>query len=161
VRADLLGELGSGGPALAKTLDQAAVALANEMSGGAQRALEMAVDYAKVRVQFGRPIGSFQAIKHRCAELLLEVELAKSAAYYAAGAAAEELPELPAVASLAKACGSDAYIHAAAQNIQLHGGVGFTWEHDAHLYFKRAKTCEVFLGEANYHRELLAQRWGI
>ena len=148
-------------PALSKTLDQAAVGLANEMVGGAQKVLEMSVEYAKVRVQFGRPIGSFQAIKHKCADMLLEVESGKSAAYYAAWAAAEDNDELPVAASLAKAYCSDAYFHAAAENIQIHGGIGFTWEHDAHLYFKRAKSSEILLGDATYHRELLAQRIGI
>ena len=126
--------------AVSKTLDQAAVALANEMVGGAQFVLDMSVEYAKDRVQFGRPIGSFQAIKHKCADMLLEVESAKSAAYYAAWAAAEDNDELPVVAALAKAYCSDAYFHATAENIQIHGGIGFTWEHDAHLYFKRAKS---------------------
>jgi alkylation response protein AidB-like acyl-CoA dehydrogenase len=161
VAARPLGEPGAGWAALSKTLDQAAVGLSNEMVGGAQKVLEMAVDYAKVRVQFGRPIGSFQAIKHKCADMLLEVESAKSAAYYAAWAAAEDNEELPVVASLAKAYCSDAYFHAAAENIQIHGGIGFTWEHDAHLYFKRAKSSEILLGDATYHRELLAQRIGI
>jgi alkylation response protein AidB-like acyl-CoA dehydrogenase len=154
--------LGDGGwDALSKTLDQAAVALSNEMVGGAQFVLDMSVQYAKDRVQFGRPIGSFQAIKHKCADMLLEVESAKSAAYYAAWAAAEDNDELPVVASLAKAYCSDAYFHATAENIQIHGGIGFTWEHPAHLYFKRAKSSEILLGDATYHRELLAQRIGI
>jgi alkylation response protein AidB-like acyl-CoA dehydrogenase len=161
VQAKPLGAPGAGGGALSKTLDQAAVGLSNEMVGGAQRVLDMSVEYAKVRVQFGRPIGSFQAIKHKCADMLLEVESAKSAAYYAAWAAAEDNEELPVVASLAKAYCSDAYFHAAAENIQIHGGIGFTWEHDAHLYFKRAKSSEILLGDATYHRELLAQRIGI
>ena len=161
VAASPLGESGAGWPALSKTLDQAAVGLANEMVGGAQKVLEMSVEYAKVRVQFGRPIGSFQAIKHKCADMLLEVESGKSAAYYAAWAAAEDNDELPVAASLAKAYCSDAYFHAAAENIQIHGGIGFTWEHDAHLYFKRAKSSEILLGDATYHRELLAQRIGI
>jgi alkylation response protein AidB-like acyl-CoA dehydrogenase len=161
VQAKPLGAPGSGWAALSKTLDQAAVGLSNEMVGGAQKVLDMSVDYAKVRVQFGRPIGSFQAIKHKCADMLLEVESAKSAAYYAAWAAAEDNDELPVVASLAKAYCSDAYFHAAAENIQIHGGIGFTWEHDAHLYFKRAKSSEILLGDATYHRELLAQRIGI
>ncbi len=161
VRAQLLGEEGAGWDALSKTLDQAAVALSNEMIGGAQFVLDMAVQYAKDRVQFGRPIGSFQAIKHKCADMLLEVESGKSAAYYASWAAAEDNDELPVVASLAKAYCSDAYFHAAAENIQIHGGIGFTWEHDAHLYFKRAKSSEILLGDATYHRELLAQRIGI
>jgi alkylation response protein AidB-like acyl-CoA dehydrogenase len=161
VAAEPLGEPGKGWPALSKTLDQAAVALSNEMMGGAQFVLDMSVEYAKVRVQFGRPIGSFQAIKHKCADMLLEVESGKSAAYYASWAAAEDNDELPVVASLAKAYCSEAYFHAAAENIQIHGGIGFTWEHDAHLYFKRAKSSEIYLGDATYHRELLAQRIGI
>ena len=161
VRAELLGDLDAGGPALAKTLDQAAVALSSEMVGGAQKVLETSVDYAKERMQFGRPIGSFQAIKHKCADMLVEIELAKSAAYYAAAAAAEGDEELPALAALAKGLASDAYRNAAAENIQIHGGVGFTWDNDAHLYFKRAKSSEVFLGDPTYHRELLAQRLGV
>jgi alkylation response protein AidB-like acyl-CoA dehydrogenase len=161
VAARPIGQPGSAWPALSKTLDQAAVGLANEMVGGAQKVLDMSVEYAKVRVQFGRPIGSFQAIKHKCADMLLETESGKSAAYYAAWAAAEDNEELPVAASLAKAYCSDAYFHAAAENIQIHGGIGFTWEHDAHLYFKRAKSSEILLGDATYHRELLAQRIGI
>jgi alkylation response protein AidB-like acyl-CoA dehydrogenase len=161
VAAAPLGEPGAAWPALAKTLDQAAAMLSNEMVGGAQTVLDMAVDYAKVRVQFGRPIGSFQAIKHKCADMLMEVESGKSAAYYAAWAASEDNDELPTAASLAKAYCSDAYFHAAGENIQIHGGIGFTWEHDAHLYFKRAKTSELLLGDPAYHRELLAQHIGV
>ncbi|HVA06889.1 MAG TPA: acyl-CoA dehydrogenase family protein [Acidimicrobiales bacterium] len=157
----LVGEEGAAGPALTRTLDLAAVALAAEQVGGSQRCLDMSVEYAKTRIQFGRPIGSFQAIKHKCADMLLEVESAKSAAYYAGWAAAEESEELPVVASLAKSYCSEAYFHAAAENIQIHGGIGFTWEHDAHLYFKRAKSSELLLGDPTYHRELLAQRIGI
>ncbi len=159
--ARLVGEEGGAGPVLSRTLDLAAVALAAEQVGGAQRCLDMSVDYAKTRIQFGRPIGSFQAIKHKCADMLLEVESAKSAAYYAGWAAAEDSEELPVVASLAKSYCSEAYFHAAAENIQIHGGIGFTWEHDAHLYFKRAKSSELMLGDPSYHRELLAQRIGI
>lgn len=159
--ARLIGEEGRGWEALSRMLDLAAVALANEQVGGAQKVLEMSVDYAKVRVQFGRPIGSFQAIKHKCADMLLEVESAKSAAYYAAWCAAELNDELPVVASLAKSYCSEAYFHAAAENIQIHGGIGFTWEHPAHLYFKRAKSSELLFGDPTYHRELLAQRIGI
>jgi alkylation response protein AidB-like acyl-CoA dehydrogenase len=161
VKAEPLGTPGDGFAAFSKTLDQAAVGLANEMMGGAQLVLDMSVEYAKVRVQFGRPIGSFQAIKHKCADMLLEVESGKSAAYYASWCAAEDNDELPVVAALAKAYCSEAYFHAAAENIQIHGGIGFTWEHDAHLYFKRAKSSEIYLGDATYHRELLAQRIGI
>ena len=161
VAASALGTPGDGFAAFSKTLDQAAVLLSNEMIGGAQFVLDMSVEYAKVRVQFGRPIGSFQAIKHKCADMLLEVESGKSAAYYAAWAAAEDNEEVPVVAALAKAYISDAYFHCTAENIQIHGGIGFTWEHDAHLYFKRAKSSEIYLGDATYHRELLAQRIGI
>ncbi|MGI8491542.1 MAG: acyl-CoA dehydrogenase family protein [Acidimicrobiales bacterium] len=159
--ARLIGSEGSGWAAVSKMLDLAAVALAAEQVGGAQRVLDMSVEYAKVRVQFGRPIGSFQAIKHKCADMLLEVESAKSAAYYAGWAAAEDNDELPVVASLAKSYCSEAYFHAAAENIQIHGGIGFTWEHPAHLYFKRAKSSELLFGDPTYHRELLAQRSGL
>jgi len=159
--AVLIGADGDAEPGLSKTLDLAAVALAAEQVGGAQHVLDASVEYAKTRIQFGRPIGSFQAIKHKCADMLLEVESAKSAAYYAAWAAAEDSDELPVVASLAKSYCSEAYFHAAAENIQIHGGIGFTWEHPAHLYFKRAKSSELLLGDPSYHRELLAQRIGI
>ena len=159
--ATLIGEEGKGWDILSTVLDLAAVGLAAEQVGGAQMCLDMAVEYAKVRVQFGRPIGSFQAIKHKCADMLLEVESAKSAAYYAGWCAAEMNDELPSTASLAKAYCSEAYFHAAAENIQIHGGIGFTWEHPAHLYFKRAKSSELLFGDPTYHRELLAQRIGI
>jgi alkylation response protein AidB-like acyl-CoA dehydrogenase len=160
-RADLLGTVDNGAEPLIRTLDQAAIALANEMVGGAQRLFDSAVDYAKLRVQFGRTIGSFQAIKHKCADLLLDLELAKSAAYYAAQAAAVNDPEWPALASLAKAAASETYLRIAAECIQIHGGIGFTWDNDTHLWFKRAKSSEVFLGQPSYHRELLMQRWKV
>jgi alkylation response protein AidB-like acyl-CoA dehydrogenase len=159
--ANLLGSLDEGAKPILRTLDQAAIALANEMAGGAQMLLDSAVNYSKLRVQFGRPIGSFQAIKHKLADMLLEVELAKSAAYYAAQAAAVDDPEWPALASLAKAAASKTYLHTAAETIQLHGGIGFTWDNDTHLWFKRAKSSEVFLGQPGYHREVLMQRWGV
>jgi alkylation response protein AidB-like acyl-CoA dehydrogenase len=159
--ATLVGEPGDAGPGIAKTLQLAAVGLAAEQVGGAQRCLDSSVEYAKTRIQFGRPIGSFQAIKHKCADLLLEVESARSAVYYAGWAAAEDSDELPLVASLAKSYCSETYFHAAADNIQIHGGIGFTWEHDAHLYFKRAKSSELLFGDPTYHRELLAQHIGI
>jgi alkylation response protein AidB-like acyl-CoA dehydrogenase len=161
VPATLIGSPGDGAEVLGHTLDVAAIAQAAEQLGGAQRALDMAVAYAKVRHQFGRPIGSFQAIKHRCADLLLEVESLRSAVQYAAAAVAENSTEVPVVASLVKAYASDVYFHVAAENIQIHGGIGFTWEHDAHLYFKRAKASELFLGDASYHREHLATRIGL
>jgi alkylation response protein AidB-like acyl-CoA dehydrogenase len=161
VTGDLIGELGAGAEPLSRTIDQAVIGLSNEMIGGAQKVLETAVDYAKVRMQFGRPIGSFQAIKHRCAEMLLEIENAKSAAYYAAAAASVGDDDLPVLACLAKASCSDAYRRMASASIQIHGGVGFTWENDTHLYFKRARSSEAFLGTPDYHRELLLQRSGI
>jgi alkylation response protein AidB-like acyl-CoA dehydrogenase len=161
VPATLVGAEGGGWAILSRVFDLVAVGLAAEQVGGAQRVLDMAVEYAKVRVQFGRPIGSFQAIKHKCADMLLEVESAKSAAYYAMWCASQLNDELPSVASLAKSYCSEAYFHAAAENIQIHGGIGFTWEHPAHLYFKRAKSSELLYGDPTYHRELLAQRIGI
>jgi alkylation response protein AidB-like acyl-CoA dehydrogenase len=159
--ARLLGSAGEAWPVLTRVLDLAAVGLAVEQVGGAAKTLEMAVDYAKIRQQFGRPIGSFQAIKHKCADMLVQVESGKSAAYYGLWAAAELNDELPSVASLAQSYCSNAYFHCAAENIQIHGGIGFTWEHPAHLYFKRAKTSQLMLGDPSYHRELLAQRIGI
>ena len=159
--ATLLGELDDGAKRIQRTMDQAAIALANEMMGGAQALLDSAVKYSKMRVQFGREIGSFQAIKHKLADMLLEVELAKSAAYYAAQAAAINDPEWPALASLAKASASESYLHTAIETIQIHGGIGFTWDNDTHLWFKRAKSSEIFLGLPSYHRELLMQRWGV
>ena len=161
VTGALIGSPGDGAAALDRALDVAAVALAAEQLGGAQRALDMAVEYAKVRRQFDRPIGSFQAIKHRCADLLLEVESLRSAVGYAAAAVAEDSAEIPVLASLVKAYASETYFHVAAENIQIHGGIGFTWEHDAHLYFKRAKASELFLGDGAYHRERLANRIGL
>src|SRR5260370_30300146 len=159
--ARLVGADGQGWSAISKTLDLAVVALAAEQVGGAQKVLEMAVEYAKMRVQFGRPIGSFQAIKHKCTDMLLEVESAKSAAYYAGWAVAEDNDELPVIASLAKSYCSEAYFHAAGENIQIHGGIGFTWEHPAHLYFKRAKSSSLLFSDPTSHRALLAQRMGI
>jgi alkylation response protein AidB-like acyl-CoA dehydrogenase len=156
-----LGAEGEGGATLARTLDLAAVALAAEQVGGAQRCLDMAVAYAKERVQFGRPIGSFQAIKHKCADMMVAVESARSASYYAGCVADEGGDDLATVASLAQAYCSDAYFRCAADSLQIHGGVGFTWEYDVHLYFKRAKSSETFLGDAAYHRERVARNIGL
>ncbi|OBY29151.1 acyl-CoA dehydrogenase family protein [Mycolicibacter kumamotonensis] len=161
VPARLVGAEGEAAEVVPRVLNLAAVALAVEAVGGAQQCLDMAVEYAKVREQFGRPIGSFQAIKHKCADLLLEVESARSAAYYAMWAAAGNSSELPMAAAMAKAYCTEAYAHAAAENIQIHGGIGFTWEHPAHLYFRRAKSTELLLGDPAYHRELLVQHAGI
>ncbi|HSZ41919.1 MAG TPA: acyl-CoA dehydrogenase family protein [Trebonia sp.] len=161
VSGRLIGSPGDAAGVLDRTLDTAAIALAAEQLGGAQRALDMAVEYAKIRHQFGRPIGSFQTIKHRCADLLLEVESLRSAVSYAAAAVSGSPEEIPVLASLLKAYASETYFHVAAENIQIHGGIGFTWEHDAHLYFKRAKSSELFLGDGAYHRERLATRIGL
>ena len=147
--------------ALERVLALTVAALAAEQVGGAQKCLEMATDYAKTRLQFGRPIGSYQAIKHRCADMLVAVELAKSAAYNACFGAAQGEEDFLESAALAKSACSEAYFHAAADTIQIHGGMGFTWEHPAHLYFKRAKASELLFGDAAHHRQVLAELVGI
>jgi alkylation response protein AidB-like acyl-CoA dehydrogenase len=159
--ARLVGPRGGAAPALEMALHASAVALAMEAVGGAQRALDMAVGYAKIRHQFGRPIGSFQAVKHKCADMLVEVESARSAAYYGVWCASERNDELPLLASLAKSVCADAYFQVAGDNIQVHGGIGYTWEHPAHLYFKRAKSTQILLGDSAYHRDRLATLAGI
>ena len=151
----LLGERHSGWPALARVLDRATVALCAEMCGGAQRVLDMTTDYAKIRVAFGKPIGSYQGVKHRAADMLVDVENAKSLTYYAAWAIDEGLAEAPLAVSMAKADTSDAYRKVAGAGIQLHGGIGFTWEHDLQVYFKRAKASAF--GDATWHRERVAR----
>ena len=161
VQARLVGGAGDGWPAVSRMLQVAAVGLAAEQVGGAQRALEMAVDYAKLREQFGRPIGSFQAIKHKCASMLVAVESMKSAAYYGLWAVASGHDELPVVSSIAKVYCSDGYTMVTSENIQIHGGIGFTWEHPAHLYFKRARSSRVLLGGPDYHRDIIARLAGI
>jgi alkylation response protein AidB-like acyl-CoA dehydrogenase len=161
VRGSALGEAGSGWPALQKTLDHAAVCLAAEATGGAERCLDMAVDYAKTRVQFGKPIGAFQAIKHKCADMLLDVESARTASYFGLWAAADDGDDLRVAAPLAKAFCTEAFFRSACENIQVHGGIGFTWEHDSHLFYRRAKSSELLFGDPSYHRELLADRIGI
>ena len=161
VEAELLGEEGGAAGPLAETLDVAAICLANEMVGGAERLRESAVEYANMRVQFGRAIGSFQTLKHKAADMLLETELAKSAAYYAAAAADEHDEEVSALASLAKAAAADVYMQTAVHTVQIHGGIGFTWDNDTHLWFKRAKSSEVFLGGSAYHRERMMQYWNV
>ena len=161
VSARPIGSADDAWPAVSRMLEVAAVGLAAEQVGGAQRALEMAVEYAKLREQFGRPIGSFQAIKHKCASMLVAVESMKSAAYYGLWAVASGDSELPVVSSIAKVCCSDGYTMVAAENIQIHGGIGFTWEHPAHLYFKRARSSRILLGGPDYHREIIARLAGI
>lgn len=157
----ILGEAGQSAMALERTLQLAQIALGAEQTGGAEGALEMTVNYAKERVQFGRVIGSFQAVKHRLADMMVMVEAAKSAVYYAAVTADEHGAELPEAAALVKAYCSDAFTHCAGGAIQLHGGIGFTWEHDAHLYFKRARGSSTLLGDATYHREQIARTLGL
>jgi alkylation response protein AidB-like acyl-CoA dehydrogenase len=153
----LLGPKDGAWAPLSRVLDRATVALCAEMCGGAQRVLDMTTEYAKIRVAFGKPIGSYQGVKHRAADMLVEVENAKSLTYYAAWAVDENVPEAPLAASMAKAYVSDAFRRTAGAGIQLHGGIGFTWEHDLHLYFKRAKSSEFTFGDASYHRERVAQ----
>jgi len=144
-------------PMLARVVERATVALCAEMCGGAQRVLDMTTDYAKIRIAFGKPIGTYQGVKHKAADMLVDVENAKSLTYYAAWAVDENAPEAALAASMAKAYVTDAYRKVAGAGIQLHGGIGFTWEHDLHLYFKRAKSSEFTFGDATYHRERVAQ----
>lgn len=153
----LLGAPGQGWDVLSRVINQSKVALSAEMCGGAQQVLDMSVEYAKVREQFGRPIGSFQAIQHKCADMLVQVEGAKSATYYAAWAVSNDTSDAALAAAMAKAYCSDAYRQVTSEGIQVHGGIGFTWEHDMHIYFKRAKGSEVTFGDATWNRELVAQ----
>ncbi len=158
--AAMLGHAGTAPDVLRHTQNRASICLANEMVGGAERLREDALEYTRMRIQFGRSIASFQVIKHKAADMLADVELAKSAAYYAAAAIDErgfDDAAMPAIASLAKAAASEAYMQTAVHAIQMHGGIGFTWDNDTHLWFKRAKSSEVFLGDANYHRERMMQ----
>lgn len=161
----LLGEFGAGWPHLERVLQLACIGLAAEQTGGAQQVLDLSIAYMQERRQFGRSIASFQALKHRAADMMLQVECARSASYYAACVAQEVLDpegdpqvaaELPLAAALAKAHCSETYFHCASESIQLHGGVGFTWEYDPHLYFKRARASESFLGAPAWHRECIA-----
>ena len=157
----LLGGDDEAGAKLERALQLSAIGLAAEQVGGAQRCLDLSVAYAQEREQFGRPIGSFQAIKHKCADMMVAVECARSAAYYAACVVAEESDELPEAAALAASECAEAYFQCAADAIQIHGGVGFTWEYDVHLHFKRAGGGERLLGEPAYHRERIAQAIGL
>ncbi|GAC1654677.1 MAG: acyl-CoA dehydrogenase family protein [Candidatus Dormibacteraceae bacterium] len=153
----LMGEADRGWAPLRRALDWGAAALCAEMVGGAQKVLDDSVEYAKTRQQFGKPIGIYQAVSHKLADMLLEVESAKSVTYYAAWAVEADAPDRALACSIAKAYTSDAYRDATGKGIQVHGGIGFTWEHDMHLYFKRAKASEVTLGDPTFHRELVAQ----
>jgi alkylation response protein AidB-like acyl-CoA dehydrogenase len=157
----LLGEEGRGWELCERTLDLARIALAAEQVGAAEMCLDLSVEYAKVRKQFGRPIGSFQAIKHKCADMLMMIESARSAAFYASALAGQGDTDLQEAASSAKAFCSDTFFHCAAESIQIHGGIGFTWEHAAHMYFKRAKSTETLFGDPPFHRERVAKRMGL
>ena len=157
----LLGELHQGWAPLQRVIDRAAVALSAEMCGAAQHVLEMTVDYAKLRVAFGKPIGTYQGVKHKCADMLVDIENAKSLTYYAAWAVDEGEAEAPLAVSMAKAAASDAGRKVCAAGIQLHGGIGMTWEHDLQLYLKRAKADEVAFGDATWHRERVARLMGV
>ncbi len=153
----LMGKPHTAWPALKRALEWSTAALCAEMVGGAQKVLEDSTEYAKTRQQFGKPIGIYQAVSHRIADMLVLSESSKSATYYAAWAVEADAPDRSLASSMAKAYVSDAYRKIAGDGIQVHGGIGFTWEHDMHLYFKRAKSSEVTLGDATYHRELVAQ----
>jgi alkylation response protein AidB-like acyl-CoA dehydrogenase len=144
-------------PRLKRALEWATAALCAEMVGGLQKVLETSTEYAKTRQQFGKPIGIYQAVSHKIADMLVLSESGRSATYYSAWAVDADAPDRSLAASMAKAYVSDAYRKVAGDGIQVHGGIGFTWEHDMHLYFKRAKSSEVTLGDATYHRELVAQ----
>lgn len=159
--AKLLGSHEDGRRAVETMLDHAMVALSAESLGGTEKVLEMAVEYAKVREQFGRPIGSFQAIKHKCASMLVELESSRSAVYYALWAVSAGDSDVPKLASLTKAFCADAYMYACGENVQIHGGIGFTWEHPAHLYLKRAKSVQLLMGSSDFHRQRLADLIGI
>jgi len=152
----ILGGLDQGWPIIKRVTDEARVAECAGMIGGARWVLETSVEYAKERIQFGVPIGSFQAIQHKCANMAIEVEGATSITYYAAWAVSEDSPEMTLAAAMAKAWCSDIYKQVAGEGIQIHGGIGFTWDHDMHLYFKRAKASEVAFGDGDYHREMVA-----
>ena len=153
----LLGEKHGGWAPLSRVAARATVALCAEMCGGAQQVLDMTVDYAKLRVAFGKPIGSYQGVKHQAADMLVAIENAKSLTYYAAWAVDQATEEAPLAVSMAKAAASDMARKVAGTGIQLHGGIGMTWEHDLQLYFKRAKASEVAFGDATWHRERVAR----
>lgn len=156
-----IGEPGNAWPTLNTTMQLAGVALAAESLGAAQHSFDTALAYTKDRFQFGRPIASFQAIKHICADLLMDVEQSRSAVYYAGWAAAEQRDELPTVGPLAKAQAHDAFWNVARANIQLHGGIGFTHEHEAHYYYRRATAARAMLGDGDFHREMMLQGLGL
>lgn len=161
VPARLVGVEGAAGPVLERVLQCAAVGLAAEQLGGSRRVLEMAVEYARTRVQFGRPIGSFQAVKHLCAQMYLQVQCARETSARAALAATDAPHELPVAAAVAKSVCSSAYVDVAATNIQIHGGIGFTWEHPAHLHYRRSRSSAILFGDPRAHHEALYRSTGL
>jgi len=154
---ELIGKEGAGWPILRRTLDIATAGLSAELVGTAQKALDIAVEYAKTRVQFGKPIGSFQAIKHKCVDMMVAVENARSLTYYACWTVDEGVPDAASAVPMAKAYASDMGKNVTSEAIQVHGGIGFTWEHDMHLYHRRALAGEANLGNAPVHRETVAK----
>ncbi len=158
--ADMVGTLNEGWPILLRVLDQAITGLSVELLGTAQRALDMSVQYAKERVQFGKPIGSFQAVKHKCVDMMVAIENARSLSYFAAWAVTENAPEAREAVPMAKAYCSDMGKTVCSEAIQVHGGIGFTWEHDMHLYYRRALAGEAALGNGPAHRETVAAQLG-
>jgi len=159
--AMLVGGHGTAARAVASMLDHASIALAAEQAGAAAELMRLSIDYAKLRHQFGRPIGAFQAIKHKLADMAVDLERMDSLVRHAATAAAAGAPDLPVVAAMAKVFCSEAFFRVAAETIQIHGGIGFTWEHPAHLYFRRAKSSEYLLGGPGLHREKLLEALGV
>ena len=159
VEGQLLGSGETVEKAMQTTFIKSCIGLANEMVGGAERLRQDALDYVKMRMQFGRSIASFQVTKHKATDMLADVELAKSAAYFSAAAFDDSDKDIVATASIAKAAASEGYMQTAINAVQMHGGIGFTWDNDTHLWFKRAKSSEVFLGTPDYHRELMMQSW--
>ena len=158
VRARPIGKPGETGPEIDRAIDLAGVALAAEQVGAAERLLELTVEYACERTQFGKPIGSFQAVKHRCADMLLDVEAARTATRLAAWSASEPTEDFAAMASMAQATASDAFAQVAESAIQVLGGIGFTWDHPAHLYLRRAQSARMLLGSPDVHRERMVER---
>jgi alkylation response protein AidB-like acyl-CoA dehydrogenase len=158
--AHLVGAPGAGDEIVGAVLKQAAVALASEQVGICQWGVATSVEYARTRVQFGRPIGTFQAIKHKCVDMLLDLEAAKAVAYYAAWTVETDAPDLPVMSSVAKAECSEAALDVATETLHVHGGIGFTWEHPAHLYLKRARSSALLFGDPGHHRELVCTRLG-
>jgi alkylation response protein AidB-like acyl-CoA dehydrogenase len=156
-RANLLAQGSAALAAIEKALDVATVALCAEMTGGMQRTLDLALNTPKTRKQFGKPIGQYQAVQHQCADMLVWTESSRSAAYGAAWALTEGVPDAKSAVSVAKVYASDACREVGNRGVQVQGGMGFTWENDVHLFYRRAKASEICFGDASYHRERIAR----